>query len=356
LARSVLEYAAARCALPMNDAHTTFAGPDQTLSSERPAATGAQQEMRTRNARTRRSIIVGLGANVAIAMAKAVGAAMTGSSALFAEAVHSLADSGNGALLLWGRREARSPPTADHPFGHGRATYFWSFIVALLMFSAGGIASIYQGIHKLQAGTDVESPWLAIGILLFALVAEGTAQVVTVRSINRRRGKLTLWQWLRETRHSELIVVFAEDAAALIGIAIALAAVAATLVTDDEVYDAAGSIAIGILLVVVAAALAIEIKSLLIGESAPPTVRKAIVEFLEARDAVVRVTHLISSQHGEQLMLGIKAEMDERLSASDLIATINQCETELRAAFPQVEWIFFEPVASGEATRSTSTR
>jgi cation diffusion facilitator family transporter len=329
----------------MNIARSTFAGPDRTAPAPATAAASpARDELESRAERTTRSILITIGSNVAIAIAKGVAAFVTGSGAMLAEALHSLSDTGNGLLLLWGQREAKKPASPEHPLGHGRATYFWSFVVGLLLFTSSGVAAIYEGIHRLESGDPIVSPWIAIGILLFALVAEGAAQFVTVRSIKRRRGDLTLWQWLRHTRHSELIVTFAEDTAALIGLAIALAAVVVTMLTGDVVYDAAGSIAIGVLLIVVAIALCIEIKSLLIGESASPKVRQAIVEFLEAREPVVKVAHLISSQHGEELMLGIKAEMDPRLDARGLIEAINACEAELRTAFPQVVWIFFEPV------------
>jgi cation diffusion facilitator family transporter len=247
-------------------------------------------------------------------------------------------------LLLLGQREAKEPPTVDHPLGHGRATYFWSFVVALLLFSGSGIVSIYEGMARLREGGAVESPLLAIGILGFALIAEGTSQLVTLRSIRRRKGQATLWQWLRNTRHSELIIVFAEDAAALAGIGIALIAVIATWLTGNEAYDAAGSIAIGALLIVVAIALTIEIKSLLIGESAAPSVRQAIRDFLAARRDILSVTDLITSQHGDDLIVAIKARMDPGLDAPGLVNAIGNCERDLTAQFPQVTWVFFEPV------------
>lgn len=330
----------------MSHAKTTFAGPDlaqgaapsSAADDPRPHSSGA------RHSETTRSIVYALGANIAIAIAKFVGVAFTGSGALLAEGLHSLADSGNEALLLWGRRQARSPPTPDHPFGYGRATYFWSFIVALLLFSMGGVASIYEGVHKLEAHAGLQSPWVAIGILVFAVIAEGVSEVIALKQINQLRGDRSLWRWLHETRRSELIVVFAENAAALVGLVIALAAVAATMVTGNTLYDAAGSIAIGVLLVIVAVMLGAEIKSLLIGESAAPTVRRAIMEFLQARAEIAKVVHVISSQQGEYVMLGIKAQMHRTPTSREMVAAINNCETALKAAFPQVTWIFFEPV------------
>ncbi len=334
----------------MDTIKSKFSGPDRTVRTAASAAAGsAQKELDKRAERTTRSIFITIGSNVAIAVAKGIAAFVTGSGAMLAEALHSLSDTCNGLLLLWGQHEAKKPPSVEHPLGHGRATYFWSFLVGLVLFTSSGVASIHEGLRRLDGGSAIDSPWIAIGILVLAFIAEGAAQIVTVRSIRRRAGNATLWQWLRRTRHSELIVTFAEDTAALIGISIALAAVIATMVTGDEVYDAVGSIAIGVLLIGIALALCIEIKSLLIGESAAPPVRQAIVEFLERRRHVVKVEHLISSQHGEELMLGIKAHMDDKLDARELIAAINACETELRGEFPQVNWIFFEPVRTLDA-------
>src|SRR5258706_1044660 len=224
----------------MNYGRSTFAGPDRTARSHaRAPSQPAQESGPTASQKaTQQSIFVTVGANVAIAIAKAIGAFITGSGALLAESLHSLSDTGNGLLLLWGQRESRKPSSPEHPLGHGRAIYFWSFVVGLLLFTSSGVASIYEGIHRLETGEVVESPWVAIGILVFALIAEGYSQFVTLRSIKRRRGELSLWEWLRRTRHSELIVTFAEDPAALIGIGIALTAVIATVVTGEEACDA----------------------------------------------------------------------------------------------------------------------
>ena len=291
-----------------------------------------------------RSIVYALGANVAIALAKFTGAFFTGSGALLAEALHSLADSGNEGLLLWGRRQARRPPSADHPLGYGRATYFWSFIVALLLFSTGGIASIYEGIHKLQVHEGLQSPWIAVAILAFSAVAEGISQLIALKQIAKLRGDRSLWRWFRETRRSELLVVFSENAAALVGLAIALAAVLAAMATGNDLYDAGGSIAVGVLLVVVALILGAEIKSLLIFESAAPAVREAIREFLEAREEIVEIATMVTQQQGEAIMLGVKARMRRTTAAGELVAAVARCETALQTAFPQVKWVFLEPL------------
>jgi cation diffusion facilitator family transporter len=296
---------------------------------------------------TVRSIAYALSANLAIFAVKLTGAAVTGSGALLAESLHSFADTGNQALLLLGRKQAKKPPDAQHPFGHGRATYFWSFVVALMLFSLGGVFSVGEGIHKLQQGEGVERPWLAVGIVLFAIVAEGISLRVALKQIGKVRGDRSLWQWFRETRRSELIIVLAEDTAAITGLAFALAALLLTIATDNPVYDAWGSIAIGALLVIVAIRLAIEIKSLLIGESAHPTIEAAIRKALEATDEVIDIHKLITMQHGEDLLVAVRAHMKNTSSAADLVDSIVRIKSALRTQFPQVKWVFFEPMTDG---------
>ena len=298
-----------------------------------------------------RAILYSLGANVAIAAAKLVGAMFTGSGSLLAEAFHSIADCGNEGLLLLGRRQAREPPSAKHPLGHGRASYFWAFIVALLLFSIGGVASIYEGIRKLRDATNLEAPVVAVAIILFAAVAEAVSLYVALKEINKQRGTRSLWRWFRESRRSELIVLFGENAAALAGLGIALGAVLITMATGDPFYDAVGSIAVGALLVGVAAAISAETKSLLIGESASPRVRRAVRAFLSGRPEIRRVSSLITLQHGEDLVVAVKAQMRATATPLELVEAVTRCEAELKAAFPQARWVFFEPVPAVERAR-----
>ena len=190
---------------------------------------------------TVRSILFALGANLAIALTKLLGAMYTGSGALLAESFHSLADTGNECLLLLGRRQARAPASSRHPLGHGRATYFWSFIVALLLFMLGGLFSIYEGVHKLHEPEPLEAPWVAVAIVLFAMTAEGISLRVALAQIDKVRRGLSLWRWFRETRRSELIIVLGEDLAALAGLMLALAALLGTIATDNAFYDASRS-------------------------------------------------------------------------------------------------------------------
>jgi cation diffusion facilitator family transporter len=290
-----------------------------------------------------RTIFYALGANFAIFVAKLGAAIVTGSGAMMAEAVHSLADCGNQGLLLLGMRQTRAPPSPDHPLGHGKAIYFWSFLVALLLFSVGGAFSVYEGLHKLHAPEPLSWPWIAVGVLAFGLVAEGFSMWGCLREVNKVRAGRSPWRWFRESRQSELIVVFGEDLAALLGLAFALFAVLATMATGNPVYDALGTLAIGVLLIVVAVFLAIEVKALLVGQSVDPAARDAIRTFFAARPEIAQVYHLITLQLGPDVMVAVKARMNRELSAGELVHAINTAERDLKARFPEVRWSFFEP-------------
>lgn len=290
-----------------------------------------------------KSILFALGANAAIAVAKLGAATYTGSNAMLAESIHSFADCGNQGLLLWGLQRARRPSSPEHPLGYGKAIYFWSFIVALILFSMGGVFSIYEGVHKLDSAEALTAPWLAIAILVFSMAAEAVSLRTCLEEVNRVRGELGLWAWFRETRDSALIVVLGEDLAALAGLGFALAAILLTVATGNPAFDAAGSIAIGLLLVTVAIGIGAEIKSLLIGESADPQVSRAIERFIEERPEVERIFSLLTLQLGDDLMVAVKAHMREQVSATTLLGDINACEAAVKGAFPQVRWLFFEP-------------
>jgi cation diffusion facilitator family transporter len=295
------------------------------------------------NANSLRTIFFALGANFAIFVSKLVAAILTGSGSMLAEAVHSLADCGNQGLLLIGMRQARRAPSPNHPLGFGLVVYFWSFLVALLLFSVGGVFSFYEGVHKLQHPEPLHWPWLAIGVLGFGFVAESFSMWGCLREVRKVRGGKNLWRWFRESRQSELIVVFGEDLAALLGLAIALIAVAATLVSGNPLFDACGSIAIGVLLCVVAAFVARQVASLLIGQSAEPRLRKAIGDFVREQPDVEHLFNLITLQLGPDVMVAIKAQMRGELPASELVEAINRVEAAMKARFPEIRWSFFEP-------------
>jgi cation diffusion facilitator family transporter len=290
-----------------------------------------------------RTIFFALGANFAIFVSKLVAAVLTGSGSMLAEAVHSLADCGNQGLLLIGMRQARRAPSPNHPLGFGLVVYFWSFLVALLLFSVGGVFSFYEGVHKLNHPEPLHWPWLAIGVLAFGFVAESFSMWGCLREVRKVRGGKNLWRWFRESRQSELIVVFGEDLAALLGLAIALVAVVATLISGNPLFDACGSIAIGVLLCVVAAFVARQVASLLIGQSAEPRLRKAIGDFLRAQPDVEHLFNLITLQLGPDVMVAIKAQMRGELPASELVAAINRVEAAMKERFPEIRWSFFEP-------------
>ena len=289
-----------------------------------------------------RTIFYALGANLAIAAAKTGAAIFTGSSSMLAEAIHSYADAGNQGLLLWGMKQAKSPPSPDYPLGWGKAVFFWSFIVAVVLFSLGGLFSLYEGWHKLHATEGLSYPWVAVGILVFGLIAETISLRACLHEVNKVRNGRSLWRWFRESRQSELVVILGEDIAALLGLAFALVAILLAVFTGDPVWDALGSMAIGALLIVVAIGIGKEIKALLIGQSAEPETEQRIQAFLERQADVEKVYAMITMQLGTTLMVAVKAKM-KATSAAELVAGINRAEQALRAEFPEIQWLFFEP-------------
>ena len=291
-----------------------------------------------------RTIFYALGANFSIFVAKAFAAAVTGSGAMLAEAVHSLADCGNQGLLLLGIRRARQPATPDYPLGHGKEIYFWSFLVALMLFSVGGMFSLYEGWHKLHAPEALNAPWIAVGVLAFGIIAESVSMRACLVEVNKARGELTLSQWFRQSRQAELVVIFGEDLAALLGLVFALLAILATIATGNPIYDAIGTLGIGVLLIVVAIFVAIAVKGMMIGQSVEPRQREAIRGFLQARPEVAEIFSLITLQLGNDILVSVQARLrDPAASTAENIGRINATEAALRQAFPDVRWCFFEP-------------
>jgi cation diffusion facilitator family transporter len=289
-----------------------------------------------------RAVLYALAANFGIFVAKGLAAAVTGSTSMLAEAIHSLADCGNQGLLLVGMRQARRPPNPEHPLGYGNVVYFWAFLVSVLLFTMGGVFSIYEGAHKLSAPAPLAWPGVAITVLLLAVVLECFSLLGCIREIRKVAHGRSLWRFFRESRNTELIVVLGEDIAALLGLAFALAAVVLASVTGNPVFDAAGSIAVGVLLIVVAVLLAVEIKALITGQSAEPAVEADIGAFLARRPEVAEVLSLLTLQMGDGIMVAVKARMDAP-SARALVDAINGVEADLRRTFPEVRWMFFEP-------------
>ena len=289
-----------------------------------------------------RTILYALGANLAIAVAKSFAAAFTGSSAMLAEAIHSYADAGNQVLLLWGMKQAKRPPSADYPLGWGKALFFWSFIVALVLFSLGGLFSLYEGWHKLTHPEALSYPWVAVGVLVFGLAAEAISMRACLQEVNKVRGDRTVWRWFHESRQSELVVILGEDFAALLGLALALIAVLLTMATGNPMWDGLGSMWIGVILIGVAAGIGREIKGLLIGQSADPQTVEQLRRFVEARDGVEKVYRVLTLQLGTSLMVSCKVKI-KATTAEQLVSRINEVEAALRIEFPEIQWLFFEP-------------
>jgi cation diffusion facilitator family transporter len=289
-----------------------------------------------------RTILYALGANLAIAATKTAAAIVTGSSSMLAEAIHSFADSGNQALLLWGMKQAKRPPSPEYPLGWGKAMFFWSFIVALVLFTLGGLFSVYEGLHKVLRPEPIANAWIAIGILVFGIVAESMSLRACLQEVNKVRAGRGLWEWFRQSRQSELVVIFGEDLAALLGLALALAAVLLTVATGNPIWDGLGSVSIGVVLIIVAAAIGHEIKALLIGQSADPATVARMRAFLERQEGVEKLFGLLTLQLGSTVMVAVKARMKGG-TADELVEAINRCEAAMRAEFPEIQWSFFEP-------------
>lgn len=292
---------------------------------------------------SRKAVLAALGANLGIAAAKAVGWIFTGAASMLAEAMHSLADSANQALLLWGGTAARRVPTERHPFGFGQERYFWSFVVALVIFSLGGAFALYEGVQKLRHPHELSSLGWAVGILVFAVGLEAFSFRTAIRESLPHKGEHSWWSFIRETRSPELPVVLLEDLGALIGLALALVGISLAALTGDARFDALGSVAIGVLLVTIAGVLANEMKALLIGESAEAGQVVAIRAALEEAD-VGRIIHLRTLHVGpDQILVAAKLEFPSDMSFSELSQAIDRAEERVRRAVPRVDLIFLEP-------------
>jgi cation diffusion facilitator family transporter len=297
-----------------------------------------------------RAIIAALLANAGIAAAKFIGYLITGSSSMLAESVHSLADTSNQGLLLLGGQRAKRAATPEHPFGYGRDRYFYSFIVALLLFALGSVFALYEGIHKLEEPEELTSPLVAVAILVVAIALEGYSFRTAIAESRSLKGDGTWWQFIRQSKVPELPVVLLEDFGALIGLVLALLGVGLTVFTGNPVFDALGTIAIGLLLGVIAIILIIEMKSLLVGEGAAPPVLRQIVEGLES-GSVERVIHIRTQYIGpEELLVAAKIALATGLPLKEVAQAIDDAEARVRAAVPVARIIYLEP----DLDRSTS--
>ena len=289
-------------------------------------------------------ILKSLAVNVIIAVSKGVAAFITGSGAMLAETLHSFADCGNQLLLLKGVRAARRPPDRTHPLGYGRSLYFYSFIVALLLFFGGGVFSVYEGVHKLEHPEAVQDTGIALVILIVSIILEGWSTIGNIRTMNRRRGQVGFFRYLRDTKDSDLVVVFGENSAAVLGLAFAMVALGLAHETGDGRWDAIGSIAIGGVLVCVATFLASEVKSLLVGEAADPALLKSFEELAKVDPNVERVLNVLTLQQGPgEIVVAAKLKFRSGMDSDALVDAINAFERELKARVPEVRWSFIEP-------------
>jgi cation diffusion facilitator family transporter len=291
------------------------------------------------------AILAALAANIGIAVAKFIAFLVTGASSMLAEAIHSLADSGNQVLLLVGGKRARRAATPEHPFGFGRDRYIYSFIVAIVLFSVGGLFAIYEGVHKLQHPEQLDSPVWAIGVLVIAIGLESFSLRTAMKETNEVRDPgESYWAFIRHARAPELPVVLLEDTAALIGLVLALLGVGLSSITGNGVFDGLGTVAIGLLLVAVAAILAVETKSLLLGESATPDAQRRIVAALTEGDAVLSVIHMRTQHLGpEELLVAAKIAVRHDDTAAAIARAIDEAEARVRAAVPIARVIYLEP-------------
>jgi cation diffusion facilitator family transporter len=289
-------------------------------------------------------VIQSLVVNLLIVVCKGFAAFMTRSGAMLAETIHSFADCANQTLLLVGIKQSKRPADESHPFGYGMSVYFWSFMVAMLLFSIGGMFSIYEGVHKYSHPEPVKEIAWGIGILLFSIVLEGYATYSNVIEMNKQRADMSFFTFLRTTKKSDLIVVFGENSAAVLGLILALIAMLASYYTGDGRYDAMGSLAIGIVLIAVAIFLSIEVKSLLIGESASPEIHKTIDKMILQNNQITELINCKTVQQGPgEVLVCMKIKCIKDLKSNDISLLINTFETELREKHSDVKWIYMEP-------------
>ncbi|MGH9138823.1 MAG: cation diffusion facilitator family transporter [Acidimicrobiales bacterium] len=296
-----------------------------------------------------RAIIAAFLANLGIAISKSIGFVITGSASMLAEAVHSVADTGNQALLLLGGRRARREPSELHPFGYGRERYFWAFVVALVLFSLGSVFAIYEGLNKLDHPEAVESPVVNYVILGVAIVLEAFSFRTAIHESNLVRGTLSWPRFVRRAKTPELPVVLLEDLGALLGLMIALAALITAEATGEPIWDGVGTVTIGVLLGVIAIFLAIEMKGLLIGEAADLEVQDKIRRAVESDPNVARLIHFRTQHLGpEELLVAAKVQFADGLSGAGLADAVDQVEAAIRAEVPIAELIYLEPDVARE--------
>lgn len=289
------------------------------------------------------SILTALAANATVAIAKTIGAIITGSASLTAEAIHSFADCGNQGLLIWGSKTSDKRPDTDHPFGYGKNAFFWSFIVALVLFTLGGVYSIYEGVHKIFHPEPLKHVGWAFGILVLGFLLEAFSFKTCVSEIKETYpGKSMRW-FFKETRNSSLLVIFGEDLAALAGLGIAAFFLGLSVLTNNPIYDGVGSLAVGVLLTGVAAGLFFETKALLIGQSVEPQIRRDLHVLLSDWPTVLHTYECKTLMFGDSALLLLRIRFVEHDSSTALVNAIDELEAEISKRFPIFTLIFVEP-------------
>ncbi|MFT7473762.1 MAG: cation diffusion facilitator family transporter [Verrucomicrobiales bacterium] len=293
---------------------------------------------------SQRAVITALFANLGIAIAKFVGFLITGASSMLAESIHSVADTTNQGLLLLGGKRAVKDANDTFHFGYGRERYFWSFVVALLLFSVGAGYALYEGILKILDPHEISNLPVAIGILLFAIALEAYAFSTAVREANKTRRNRTWWQFVRTTRNPELPVVLLEDSGAMLGLVVAIGGISLSEITGNAIWDGIATFIIGVILAAIAVMLAVEMKSLLIGESADPYTTKKITEALGKESSIVRVIELKTQHLGpEDLLIVARVKFDEKLGGDELASAIDGVHARLKQAIPMADFVYIEP-------------
>ena len=298
-----------------------------------------EKNMATNN--STKAVLYAFAANLGIAIAKTGAAIWTGSGSMLAEAIHSFADCGNQILLLVGMKRSAKLATQKHPMGYERESYVWSMMVAFILFSVGGLFAIYEGWERLHHPHELENAKVAMLVLLVAVVMEAFSLMGALSAMKEEKGKQSLWQWFKSTHSSELMVVTGEDIAALLGLVFALVALGLSVVTGNTAFDAYGSILIGLLLIIVAVVVGTEVHSLLIGEAAED-IRTSINAYLEAQPSVIQVYQVFAINHGNSVMVAIKAQFKPEMLVQDAVVEINAMEKQIKQTHSRVKWIFFE--------------
>lgn len=288
-----------------------------------------------------KAVLYAFSANLGIALAKSGAAIWTGSGSMLAEAIHSFADCGNQVLLLIGMKRSGKEATVKHPMGYEREAYIWSMMVAIILFSVGGLFAVYEGWERYLNPHPLDNAKVALAVLMVAVVMEGLSLKGALSAMAEEKGGLTLWQWFKQTHSSELMVVTGEDIAALFGLVIAMVTLGLAVLTGNSAFDAIGSILIGVLLIVVAVVVGAEVHSLIIGESAE-AIRNEVKAYVEKQTCVLRVLNIWAINHGNSVMVSIKAELKPDLTVLTAVNEINAMEKQIKSTHSRVKWIFFE--------------